>query len=150
MTEFDEYNDEQQYQEFKSGMDAQMENLKRYQGEQTSKAVDVDQRNIFLHALAEVGLDEPTFNQLAAINPQGTRESFIEGVRTHVANVTRLRDPKTGQFIPGKPQPQVPAPSQQQAQADSRAKLDTLHTKAQGNVLSEDDELSVIDALFST
>ena len=47
MTEFEDYDGEYDYEQFKQGMDSQMAHMKRYQAEQANKAGADEQTAIF-------------------------------------------------------------------------------------------------------
>ena len=80
------------------------------QAKKQMEAAQAEQNQIFSDALKEAGLDQQTFNDLVALDPEATKEAFTDGVRNYVGTIARRRD-KKGRFIPGKPQPQGrPAP----------------------------------------
>ena len=77
------------------------------QAEQVQKQMEAaskEQNQIFSDALTEAGLDQEAFNELVQLDPQGTKQAFKSHVQSYVKTVARKRDPKTGQFLKGKPQ----------------------------------------------
>jgi len=151
MSEFDDYENEENYQQFKQDMSSQMQHMKRYHQETAHQNAANDQAAIFNDALKEAGLDQTSFNQLVALNPEGTRESFVEHVKSYVGNVARKRDKKTGQFVPGKPQaqPQGHVPEVQPRDLTEQDRANKMaDLKARANKGESIDEEDVISTLF--
>ena len=105
--EFDEFSTpdekEMEYQRKKKVFDAMNEDQVRYNAEKAAEAAQAEQTKIFTDALSEAGLDEKSFAQLVNLDPQGTQDVFKSHVQSYVKTVARRRNPKTGQFLPGKP-----------------------------------------------
>lgn len=80
--------------------------IKKTLGEIAQEGAQANQQQIFMDSLARHGLDEKTFAELAQKDPQGTQKTFQDHVDSYVGSIARRRDPKTGQFLPGKAKPQ--------------------------------------------
>ena len=160
MSDYNEYLDEESqeysYQQFKETMDGQVKHLNRYQAEQSQKAAATDQQNIFNDALKEVGISNDQFKELVSKDPQGTRETFVNHVKSYVSNVARNRDPQTGQFVSGKPKAQQYESGksvQQRREQRQQAGPTTAELRARaekGETISEDDVMRAAfpDSLF--
>lgn len=141
--------EEMEYKRFKGDMDEQAKHYRRWQAEEAQKAAMADQQKIFNEALAEAGVDQQTFNELVAIDPQGTRQAFTEGIKEYVGKIVRRRDEK-GRFVPGKPQPQHGRSVQRRREQAKPKSLDGFRETTKKRALTEDEEMDVIDALLGT
>ena len=71
-----------------------------------------EQQKIFTDALAEHGLDQNAFNALVSADPDGTKQTFKEHLKSYVGKVARKRNPK-GQFVKAAPHQETGRPQQQ-------------------------------------
>jgi hypothetical protein len=95
-------------------------------------------------ALKSEGLDPQTYEKLYNENPSLAKAAMTEGMQKLVKAVKTGgpgRDKTTGQFVASELAPQGRTPESQQ-------RLDAIKQKAKGGVLTEQDELDVIEAMF--
>jgi len=103
--------------------------------------------NAWNEALKAEGLDPQTYEKLYNENPDLAKNVMADGMR-NLARAVKTggpgRDKKTGRFVKETHREAAGQPRSPEAQQ----RFDALKAKAQGGVLSEQDELDVIDTLF--
>ena len=109
--ENDEYLDPQErelrYQRNRRAMEAFEKDRARYQQEKNAQKQQAEANQIWQDALKEVGISPEQYNELVQKDPSSVKQLYREQVRDFAHKVARKRDPKTGRFLPGRPQQQV-------------------------------------------
>ena len=107
--------------------------------------------------LKNVGLTQQQYNDLINKNPDMIKQAVMEGQRQLAQKAARLRDPRTGRYLPNQPAPQaqpqtgLPNLGQYQPPRVKQTGEKTAQTKERvyrGESVSDDDVLDALDDIL--
>lgn len=142
MADYEDFNPEENYEDAEAIEHAKrmMKAAQHIQQKEAQKYNDQFLNQLWSETLKEEGLDPQTYSTLAGQDPELSKAKIKEGMKTIISGVKKGRDSQ-GRFV-SKTQPGNPT--------DSTATIESMKEKAKKGSLTEQDELSVLDAIFGT
>jgi hypothetical protein len=140
MADYEDFNPEENYEDAEAIDHAKrmMKAAQYLQQKEAQKNNDQFLNQLWSETLQEEGLDPQTYGTLAGQDPELSKAKIKEGMKTIISGVKKGRDSQ-GRFV-SKTQPGKPT--------DSNTTIEAMKEKSKRGALSEQDELSVLDAIF--
>ena len=154
MTEFDDYNDREDWNEKRKQFESFERDAQRFQAEKIQEQERKQDEKTVSEMLKELNLTPEQWVVVDNLDIEFRNKNRANHIKSYMkTSATRARDPRTGQYVSGSPKPKAPhsevARTGQPAPSEARPQegfMEKYQQKAKNGTLSDHDRVDMLDA----